>query len=120
MVKLPRLRQRAALLASAALLAWLPVHVLVPVHVLLPPPPFVCALPVLNVVVWRAQLEEVAQFGQDDLLDDDVMMLDVGTAVYLWVGSGANAEEKTKAICALCWRYFHTPQMASNFSAADH
>jgi len=37
MVKLPRLRQRAALLASAALLAWLPVHVLVPVHVLLPP-----------------------------------------------------------------------------------
>ena len=85
-----------------------------------PPPPFVCALPVLNVVVWRAQVEEVAQFGQDDLLDDDVMMLDVGTAVYLWVGSGANAEEKTKAICALCWRYFHTPQMASNFSAADH
>lgn len=37
-------------------------------------------------------------FTQEDMLDDDVMLLDVGTAVYLWIGSGCNAEEKTKAM----------------------
>jgi len=32
------------------------------------------------------------------MLDDDVYMLDCGTAVYLWVGSGASLKEKEKAI----------------------
>ena len=46
-------------------------------------------------------VEEVAQFGQEDMLQDDVYMLDVGTSVYLWVGSGASAKEKTKGFeCA--------------------
>ena len=32
------------------------------------------------------QVEEIPDFTQEDMLDDDVMMVDVGTAVYLWVG----------------------------------
>ncbi len=44
------------------------------------------------------QVEEIPDFTQEDMLDDDVMMVDVGTAVYLWVGSGANREEKDKSV----------------------
>lgn len=44
------------------------------------------------------QVEEIPNFGQADMLNDDVMMLDVGTAVYLWIGAEANAAEKTKAM----------------------
>jgi hypothetical protein len=44
------------------------------------------------------QVEEIHNFTQDDMLNDDVMMLDVGTTVYLWVGAEANREEKTKAM----------------------
>ena len=32
------------------------------------------------------------------MLDDDVYMLDCGTTVYLWIGSGASLKEKEKAI----------------------
>jgi hypothetical protein len=32
------------------------------------------------------------------MLDDDVYMLDCGTTVYLWVGSGASLKEKEKSI----------------------
>jgi hypothetical protein len=44
------------------------------------------------------QVEEISNFTQEDLLDDDVYMLDCGTAVYLWIGSGANEAERTKAM----------------------
>jgi len=44
------------------------------------------------------QVEEVVNFTQEDMLDDDVMILDVGTTVYNWIGSGCNAEEKSKAM----------------------
>jgi hypothetical protein len=43
-------------------------------------------------------VEEIANFTQEDLLDDDVYILDVKTAVYLWIGHNANLEEKTKAM----------------------
>lgn len=43
-------------------------------------------------------MEEIPNFTQEDMLDDDVMILDIGTTVYLWIGSGCNAEEKTKAM----------------------
>jgi hypothetical protein len=41
--------------------------------------------------------EEVHAFGQDDLCDDDVMLLDVVSAVFLWVGGGATENEKREA-----------------------
>jgi len=43
-------------------------------------------------------IEEIMNFAQEDLIDDDVMLLDCYTTVFLWVGSGANAQEKKDAI----------------------
>ena len=42
-------------------------------------------------------VEEVFNFSQDDLCDDDIMMLDTYSALYLWVGRGANENEKAQA-----------------------
>jgi len=43
-------------------------------------------------------MEEIGNFAQDDLIDDDVMILDCYTTVYVWVGSGANEIEKRMAM----------------------
>jgi advillin len=43
-------------------------------------------------------VEEIFNFTQEDLIDDDVMLLDVVTSVYVWVGSNASEEEKAKAV----------------------
>jgi hypothetical protein len=50
------------------------------------------------------RVEEVFNFAQDDLCDDDVMLLDATTTVFLWVGRGATANEKDEAD-ALAARY---------------
>ena len=41
--------------------------------------------------------EEVFNYSQDDLCDDDVMLLDVGNTVFLWVGNGATENEKASS-----------------------
>eukprot|EP00397_Hematodinium_sp_SG-2012_P006950 GEMP01006988.1.p1 GENE.GEMP01006988.1~~GEMP01006988.1.p1 ORF type:complete len:787 (+),score=229.90 GEMP01006988.1:40-2400(+) len=41
--------------------------------------------------------EEVLNFTQDDLLEDDVMLLDVKTAVFIWIGRFAHREEIAQA-----------------------
>lgn len=46
----------------------------------------------------RAKVEEVAQYEQEDLDTDDVMLLDAGDEIYMWVGSGATAEENGKIL----------------------
>ncbi len=33
-----------------------------------------------------------------DLIEDDVMLLDTGNEVFVWIGNGANLEEKKKAL----------------------
>ena len=43
------------------------------------------------------QVEEVAEFTQADLNDDDVYLLDAYTAVYLWIGNGSNTQERARA-----------------------
>lgn len=43
-------------------------------------------------------VEEVFDFAQDDLIEDDVMILDTYHEVFVWVGNGANFEEKKMAL----------------------
>jgi hypothetical protein len=44
--------------------------------------------------------EEIFQWDQDDLIEDDVMLLDTGKEVFTWVGNGANADEKKQSFKA--------------------
>ena len=39
-------------------------------------------------------MDEVVNFTQEDLCDDDVMICDVFTTVYVWIGSQSNQQEK--------------------------
>jgi hypothetical protein len=45
-------------------------------------------------------VEEVFNFNQDDLTNDDVFLLDTFTEVWVWVGSDANKNEKQMAFQA--------------------
>jgi hypothetical protein len=40
------------------------------------------------------RVEEIFNFSQDDLISDDVMMLDVKTEVFLWIGTSSRKEER--------------------------
>lgn len=80
---------------------------------LLEPRLFHCQL-----VAWRTKVEEVREFKQtvsdlrafwltitscnikifQDLDVDDVMLLDAGDEIYMWVGSGASVEENAKIL----------------------
>lgn len=48
--------------------------------------------------IGHFNVEEIFDFVQDDLIDDDIMMLDVFTEVYVWVGREASREEKDLAL----------------------
>ncbi|KAG5175370.1 villin [Tribonema minus] len=43
-------------------------------------------------------VEEVPNFDQSDLCNDDVMLLDCLNEVYVWVGGGSNAQEQREAM----------------------
>ncbi|XP_078324667.1 advillin-like isoform X1 [Crassostrea virginica] len=45
----------------------------------------------------RFTVDEVPDFSQQDLVPDDVMILDVWDTVYVWIGSGANKQERDEA-----------------------
>mmetsp|Transcript_17974 Transcript_17974/g.23281 ORF Transcript_17974/g.23281 Transcript_17974/m.23281 type:complete len:578 (-) Transcript_17974:333-2066(-) len=42
------------------------------------------------------QVEEVDNFAQSDLNNDDIMLLDTGNSLFLWIGDGSNPYEKRK------------------------
>lgn len=46
----------------------------------------------------KFRVEEVPQFEQDDLDNDDIMVLDGGDEVYIWIGQGSTDEEKEKSL----------------------
>jgi len=43
-------------------------------------------------------VEEIFDFSQEDLISDDIMLLDAWNEVYLWIGNGANTDEKKTAL----------------------
>ena len=46
----------------------------------------------------RFRVEEVLDFAQEDLEEDDVMILDAWKELFVWVGESARKEEKRDAI----------------------
>ncbi|XP_065668513.1 advillin isoform X2 [Hydra vulgaris] len=46
----------------------------------------------------RFWVEEIFDFDQDDLCEDDVMLLDTYDEVFVWIGEGANFIEKKNAL----------------------
>lgn len=42
-------------------------------------------------------VEEIIDFEQKDLNEDDVMLLDIGKELFVWIGNGASVKEKAKA-----------------------
>jgi gelsolin len=46
----------------------------------------------------KFRVEEIAHFEQDDLDPDDIMVLDGGDEVYVWIGKGSTQEEKDKSL----------------------
>jgi hypothetical protein len=49
-------------------------------------------------VTGTFKLTEVFNFVQDDLINDDVMILDLFTDVFVWIGKDSQKEEKDKAM----------------------
>nr|XP_014093046.1 gelsolin [Bactrocera oleae]XP_036217180.1 gelsolin [Bactrocera oleae] len=46
----------------------------------------------------RLKVEEIARFEQADLDTNDIMLLDAGDEIYMWVGTGATAEENGRIL----------------------
>ena len=46
----------------------------------------------------RLSVEEIADFVQEDLVQDDVMVLDTYEEIFVWIGGGAHIEEKKWAL----------------------
>ncbi|XP_054272999.1 gelsolin, cytoplasmic isoform X2 [Macrosteles quadrilineatus] len=55
---------------------------------------FHCHVPFPN----KLRVEEIHHFSQQDLFEDDVMVLDSGELVYVWVGDQSTEEERRLAI----------------------
>jgi len=49
-------------------------------------------------VTGSFKLTEVFNFAQDDLINDDVMILDLYSDIFVWIGKDSQKEEKDKAL----------------------
>ena len=58
-----------------------------------PPRLFLCSN-----ATGRFEVEEIFNFTQEDMEDDDVMLLDTYDSIFLWVGQKANSKEKQEAM----------------------
>ena len=43
-------------------------------------------------------VEEIFDYAQEDLIEDDIMLLDTYNEIFLWIGQGANDLEKKAAL----------------------
>lgn len=46
----------------------------------------------------KLRVEEIEDFNQEDLDQDDIMILDGGDEVYVWEGVGSSPDEKKKSL----------------------
>lgn len=60
-------------------------------------------------------VEEICNFIQEDLDEDDVMVLDAGDALYIWIGKGANEDEKRKSL-EMAEEYIQSDPTDRNFN----
>lgn len=56
----------------------------------------------------KAKLEEIIDFKQDDLVEEDVMVLDALSTIYIWVGKDAEDDEKEGALKSVSVSFFKT------------
>ncbi|KAI8044788.1 gelsolin isoform X1 [Drosophila gunungcola] len=66
----------------------------------------------------RVKVEEVAKYEQEVLDSDDVMLLDAGDEIYLWVGSGASEEENAR-ILDMAKRYIRVEPTARSMDTVS-
>lgn len=52
----------------------------------------------------RVSVEEIIDFEQEDLVEDDVMVLDVNCNIYVWVGKDAEDQERIRCLRAVTVR----------------
>ena len=53
---------------------------------------------IINFALGKMTVEEIGEdFTQDDLISDDVMILDGGSNIFVWIGKGSNADERKHA-----------------------
>ena len=43
-------------------------------------------------------VEEILNFGQADLVTEDVMLLDIGDAIFVWLGKDSNETERKACV----------------------
>ncbi|XP_041374750.1 advillin-like isoform X3 [Gigantopelta aegis] len=51
----------------------------------------------LSNAAGRFSVEEIPDFVQTDLIEEDIMILDVWDQIYIWVGKGSNKDERAEA-----------------------
>lgn len=47
--------------------------------------------------IYHAQVEEIYNFSQDDLLTEDILILDTQAEVFIWIGQSVDPKEKQNA-----------------------
>lgn len=54
----------------------------------------------------KLRVEEIDDYEQEDLDEDDVMIMDVGDEVYMWIGKDSTEEERKQSMDVVHVRYY--------------
>jgi len=69
----------------------------------------------LSVATGKFRAYEIFNFEQDDMVEDDVMILDSGDEIYVWIGNDADENEKRESL-KLAKNYIDTDPTVRNSS----